>query len=82
MRRYLAILTAATVPLAANAQYNYQPQYNPPTIVAPPNQAPVVVPPTVIMPAAAPMSSKTSCKRNVINLFLVSWETHSGDCHP
>lgn len=81
MKLYIAFVTAALMPLAAHAQY-YQPQYNPPTIVAPPNQAPVVVPPTVIMPPGQAASTKSSCKRNVINLLLVSWETLSGDCHP
>ena len=65
---------------ASLAQY-YAPQYHSPTIVAPPNQAPVIVPPTVIT-TASPESSKKSCRENVIDLFLISWRTTTGDCNP
>ena len=65
---------------AAFAQYYQQAQYNPGTIVTNSNQ-PVIVPPTVIMPGEQ-NSSKKSCKENVVNLFLFSIRSTSGDCTP
>lgn len=58
----------------------YAPQYNPGTVVTNSNQ-PVIVPPTVIMPAEQ-NSSKKSCRQNVIDLFLFRWSTTAGDCTP
>lgn len=73
----IGCLVATAIP--ASAQY-YQPQYNPPSFFSPGGGgSPVVVPPTVIMPGD-PNSSKKSCRENVIDLFLVSWRTRTGDC--
>jgi hypothetical protein len=66
-------------PTIANAQYQTS-QYNPPSFYSPGGgAAPVVVPPTVIM-AGEQGSSKKSCRENVIDLFLISWRTRTGDC--
>lgn len=57
-----------------------QGQYNPPSFYSPGGGAStVVVPPTVIM-AGDQNSSKKSCRENVIDLFLFSWRTRTGDC--
>lgn len=77
------------VPFTASASYaQYYPrqyqqtQYNPPSFFSPGGGAsPVVVPPTVIT-NAPPESSKKSCRENVIDLFLISWRTTTGDCNP
>ena len=75
----IGLIVFSVVPI--NAQY-YQPQYNPPSFYSPGGgAAPVVVPPTVIM-AGDQSSSKKSCRENVIDLFLISWRTTTGDCNP
>jgi hypothetical protein len=73
----------ATASFAQYYQPQYQqPQYNPPSFFSPGGgAAPVVVPPTVIT-TSAPESSKKSCRENVIDLFLISWRTTTGDCNP
>jgi hypothetical protein len=86
MKNFFIIL--GLVPLTATAsfaQYYQQPQYNPPSFFSPGGgAAPVVVPPTVITtsPPVIPESSKKSCRENVIDLFLISWRTTTGDCNP
>lgn len=57
------------------------PQYTSGNYYASPNSSPVVVPPTVIMPAEQ-NSSKKSCKESVIELFLFSVRRTQGDCTP
>jgi hypothetical protein len=80
--RNFFLLAAASLSINTGsvfAQY-YQPQYNPPSFFSPGGGAsPVVVPPTVIMPGDQ-SSSKKSCRENVIDLFIISWRTTSGDC--
>lgn len=72
-------LVAMNAPAFAYGNYP-QAQYNPPSFYSPGgNSSPVVVPPTVIMPGDV-NSSKKSCKENVIDFFLISWKTRSGDC--
>ena len=79
MKAFVILLGA--MPFLSISAIAQQHQYHPPTIVAPPNQAPVVVPPTVIMAGDAG-ASKKSCRENVIDLLLFSWRTTSGDCNP
>ena len=75
-------LIAMNTPAFAYQPYYQQPQYNPPSFYSPGgNSSPVVVPPTVIMPGDT-NSSKKSCRENVIDLFLISWRTTTGDCNP
>jgi hypothetical protein len=79
--RSLFVMSALALfaPTIANAQYQTS-QYNPPSFFSPGGGgAPIVVPPTVIM-AGEQGSSKKSCRENVIDLFLISWRTRTGDC--
>jgi hypothetical protein len=75
LRTLFAIIPLVALPVAAQ-------EYYPPTYYAS-NQAPVVVPPTVINTQIPEHnSSKKSCKESIIELFLFSIRRTTGDCTP
>jgi hypothetical protein len=75
LRILLAIIPLVSLPVGAQ-------QYYPSTYYAS-NQAPVVVPPTVINTQIPEHnSSKKSCKESIIELFLFSIRRTTGDCTP
>jgi hypothetical protein len=73
----VALINSFALPVLA--QYPAYPMYNSGNYYTSQNSAPVVVPPTVIMPTDQ-NASKKSCKENVIDLFLFSIRNTSGDC--
>jgi len=76
------------IPLAAimAAPVSAQAQYYPPNYYSHGNNAPVVVPPTIINTAPARTymdhESKKSCNETEIDLFLFRIGKTSGDCTP
>ena len=81
MKIVLTILALFPINAAAvQAQQHYQ--YNPPSYFSSQGTSPVIVPPTVIAPAATPMKneSKKSCRESEIDLFLFSIRRTKGDC--